>query len=414
MSELWQNQSYDVEIVRKQFPLLQIKEQEKPLVYLDSASTTQKPQCVIDSVRDYYQNDNANVHRGIYELSQRATAKYEATRQAVRNFIKAKRNHEIIFTRGTTEAINLVAHSFGRSYVKPGDEIIISTMEHHSNIVPWQQLCQQVGATLRVIPIFDDGSLDIDAYQKMLNGKTRLVAINHVSNVLGTVNPVKDMINMAHDQHVPVLVDGAQAVAHIEVDVVDLDCDFYVFSSHKVYGPTGVGVLYGKSEWLEMMPPYQLGGDMIKTVSFDKTEFNILPHKFEAGTPNIAGVIGLGDAIHFLQQFNPDELIQAETALLRYASDALMCIDGLKIIGTSEEKLSVISFVLESAHPHDIATVLANDAVAIRAGHHCAMPLMDRLGVPATARLSLGIYNNKEDVNRAVAALNNVLKLFKV
>ncbi|MCH9643721.1 MAG: cysteine desulfurase [Gammaproteobacteria bacterium] len=414
MNELWKKQSYQVDKVRKQFPLLQQLEYGKPLVYLDNAATTQKPQCVIDSVNYYYEHDNANVHRGIYALSERATAKYEATRQAVRNFINAKRNHEIIITAGTTASINLVADTFGRRFVKSGDEVVISTMEHHSNIVPWQQLCKQVGATLKVIPMFDDGTLDVEAYERLLTDKTRIVALTHMSNVLGTINPIKQMIDIAHERHIPVFVDGAQAVAHVEVDVEALDCDFYAFSSHKMYGPTGVGILYGKTEWLEIMPPYQMGGDMIKTVGFDHTEFNVLPHKFEAGTPNVAGVVGLGDAIHFLEQFDPEELIAAEHELLTYASEALSSVKGLRIIGTAEQKSSVISFVMQDAHPHDISTILNDDGIAIRAGHHCAMPLMGRLGVAATARLSLGIYNNRQDVDRVVAALHNVLNVFEV
>ena len=414
MNELRKKKIYDVNKVRQQFPILHEKERGKPLIYLDNASTTQKPQCVIDCVNHYYKHDNANVHRGIYELSERATAKYESARQSVRNFINAKRNHEIIFTRGTTDAVNLVASSFGRRFINEGDEVVLSAMEHHSNIVPWQQVCKQLGAHLKIIPMFDDGTLDIEAYERLLNERTRIVAVNHISNVLGTINPIKKMVDIAHDKHIPVLVDGAQAVAHIQVDVEDLDCDFYAFSSHKMYGPTGVGVLYGKEEWLEMMPPYQLGGDMIKTVSFDNTEFNVLPHKFEAGTPNIAGVVGLGDAVHFLQQFDPQQLVDAENALLQYATDALNSVDGLHIIGTAQKKSSVISFILDDAHPHDISTILDNDGVAIRAGHHCAMPLMERLGLPATARISLGIYNDKNDVDKAVEALHNVLKLFKV
>ena len=413
MSELREKTAFNTVNVRNEFPILKQRFKDQPLIYLDSAATSQKPQRVIDAVSNFYETSNANVHRGIYELSHRATARYEAARQAAKNFINAARNHEIIFTRGTTESINLVAQSFGRKNIKAGDEIIISTMEHHSNIVPWQVLCESVGAILKVIPISDEGVIDLDAFESLLNEKTKLVSIMHISNVLGTINPIKQIIKMAHLNDTPVLVDGAQAIAHAKVDVQDLDADFYVFSSHKMYGPTGVGVLYGKEDLLEEMPPYQTGGDMIKTVTFEKTEFNMLPHKFEAGTPNSAGVVGFGEAIHFLQQFDPEAIIRHENHLLDLATSALSQIDGLQIIGTAAQKSGVISFVMSQAHPHDISTILDSEGVAIRAGHHCAMPLMQRLGVPATARVSFSIYNNEEDVTKMMLSLQKVVDIFK-
>ena len=383
------------------------------LVYLDSAATTQKPHCVIDAVSHYYENNNANVHRGVYQLSERATAAYESTRQKVADFIHAKHAHEIIFTRGTTEAINLIAHSFGLLKIKSGDEIVLSVMEHHSNIVPWQMLCERTGATLKVIPLLENGELDFTAYQNALHSKTKLVAMIHVSNVLGTINPVKKMVASAHQKNIPVLLDGAQAIAHMPVDVQDLDCDFYVFSSHKLYGPTGVGVLYGKTRHLEVMPPYQTGGDMIRRVTFEKTEFNELPYKFEAGTPNIAGVIGLGAAIDYVNNIGFDVIQSHENALLKYAMEKLYeKVDGLTIYGVSQHKSGVISFLLSDAHPHDVATILDQSGVAIRAGHHCAMPLMDYLNVSALSRISFGIYNDFTDVDRVVLGLDNVRKIF--
>jgi len=399
--------------VREDFPILSQESHGKPLVYLDSGATTQKPRDVIEVVSDYYSRDNANVHRGLYELSQRATASYEAARQNVRNFINAKRNHEIIFTRSATEAINLVATSFGEANIQAGDEIIISEMEHHSNIVPWQLLCERTGAILKVIAIDDDGVLDLAHYRQLLNSHTKLVSVIHVSNVLGTINPVKEIIEIAHKRDIPVMLDGAQAVPHMSVDVQDLDCDFYVFSSHKLYGPTGTGVLYGKTDLLDAMPPYQGGGDMISRVTFEKTEYNVLPHKFEAGTPNMAGVIGLGAAIDYLNRIGMDNIFNHEEELLSYAMDALKAIPGIRFIGTALEKVAVISFVMDCAHPHDIGTILDTEGIAIRAGHHCAMPLMERFGVPATARISFGLYNQKEDVDRLVEGLHKVKKLFR-
>ncbi len=401
-----------INTIREDFPLLKQKSRGKTLVYLDSGATAQKPQAVLDALQHYYCYDNANVHRGLYDLSERATAAYEATREKVKNFINARHTHEIIFTRSTTESINLVAMSFGLLKIKSGDEIIVSEMEHHSNIVPWQLLAERTGAVLKVIPVNDDGALNIEKYQSLLNQRTKLVALIHVSNVLGTVNPVKRIIQLAHDNRVPVLLDGAQAVPHQHVDVQDLDCDFYAFSSHKLYGPTGVGVLYGKTEWLNAMPPYQGGGDMIRRVSFSKTEYNVLPYKFEAGTPNIAGVVGLGAAIDYLEKIGIEKIHEYESGLLRYATEVLLKIPGLTIIGETAEKAAVISFVMEQAHPHDIATILDNEGIAIRAGHHCAMPLMERFRVPATARLSFAVYNTVDEIDRAVVGLYKVIEFF--
>lgn len=397
---------------RADFPLLNPSSGEKSLVYLDSGATTQKPQCVIDALQHYYTYDNANVHRGVYALSERATTAYEAVRQKVCQFIHAAEEKEIIFTSGTTESINLVASTYGQLGVKAGDEILISTMEHHSNIVPWQMLCERTGALLKVTPMEEDGTLNLEAYANQLTEKTKLVAVTHVSNVLGTINPVKHMTALAHEKGIPVLLDGAQAVLHQAVDVQDLDCDFYVFSAHKLYGPTGVGVLYGKKRLLEAMPPYQSGGDMIRRVEFEKTEYNDLPYKFEAGTPNIAGVVGLGAAIDYLQGLTFSAIAAHEKALLDYATDALSALPGLRIVGTAAEKAAVISFVMSQAHPHDIATVLDTEGLAVRAGHHCAMPLMKRLGLPATVRPSFGVYNTYSDVDRLVSALGQVIQLF--
>ncbi len=397
---------------RADFPIFQASNRGKPLIYLDNAATTQKPTAVLQAMDYYYTQDNANVHRGVYELGERATRAYEAVRTQVKDLINAAHTHEIIFTKGTTDAINLVASSFGALAIQADDEIIISEMEHHSNIVPWQLLCQQKAAHLRVIRVTDSGELDLTHFAELLNKRTKLVAIAHASNVLGTINPVEKMISLAHQHQVPVLLDGAQAVGHMSVDVQALDCDFYVFSAHKIYGPTGVGVLYGKTQYLEQMPPYQGGGDMIREVSFTKTTFNVLPYKFEAGTPNMAGVVGLGAALRYLQQWNLSEIQQHEQDLLQYATDALSQIAGLKMIGTAPHKLSVISFVMAAAHPHDIATVLDLEGVAIRAGHHCAMPLIERFGVPATARASFAIYNNRADVDALLQGLLKVNELF--
>lgn len=399
--------------IKKDFPIFAANSGNTNLIYLDSGATTQKPQSVIDAVSNFYTNDNANVHRGVYALSERATAAFENARQVVADFINAQATQEVIFTRGTTEAINLVAHSYGLSEVTAGDEIIVSHMEHHANIVPWQMLCERVGAILKVIPISDAGEIDLNVFESLLTTRTKLVGIIHASNVLGTINPVKEMIDIAHNKNIPVLVDGAQAVAHMPVDVQALDCDFYTFSSHKLYGPTGVGVLYGKKAWLNKMPPYQTGGDMISRVRFEKTDFNVLPHKFEAGTPNIAGVIGLAQAILYIQQLTFENIMSHETELLAFATEQLMAIDGLKIYGEAKNKIDVISFTLNDVHAHDIATILDQEGVAIRAGHHCAMPLIERYGLSALSRASFGIYNDKSDIEALVNGLIQVKKIFK-
>ena len=398
--------------IRRDFPLLTQKPYGKPLAYLDNAATTQKPNIVIDSVAHFYRFDNANVHRGVYQLSERATAAFEAARDKIQCFLNARLREEIIFVRGATEAINLVAQSYARPRLKPFDEILISTMEHHSNIVPWQMLCKQTGAQLKVIAINDSGEIMLNSYQALLSKKTKIVAITHLSNALGSIPPVQQMISMAHARGIPVLLDGAQAAAHLRVDLQSLDCDFYTFSSHKIYGPTGVGVLYGKQSYLEAMEPYQGGGDMISRVSFESTEYNCLPYKFEAGTPNIAGVVGLGAALDYINAIGLDNISQREQQLLDYAGKALDQIEGLRIIGTAEHKASIISFVLDSAHPHDISTILDQQGVAIRAGHHCAMPLMTRFNVPATARASFSFYNNEADIMQLVEGLRLVNKIF--
>ena len=403
----------DVKKIREDFPILKQRVHGKPLVYLDSAATSQKPQVVIDTLNRYYSAENSNIHRGIHYLSEQATEAYEGSRGKVKSFLNASNTTEIIFVRGTTEGINLVAQSYGRTFVKEGDEIIISAMEHHSNIVPWQILCQQVGATLRVIPINRYGELLLDEYEKLLNQRTKLVSVTHVSNALGTVNPVKQVIEMAHDRGVPVLIDGAQAVPHMKVDVQDLDCDFYAFSGHKLFGPTGIGILYGKANLLEAMPPYQGGGDMISLVTFEKTHYNVLPYKFEAGTPNIADGIGLGAAIDYVGGIGLERVAAYEQELLVYATEALSEIKGLKIIGTAKEKASVLSFLLKDVHAHDIGTILDQEGVAIRAGHHCAMPVMQRFGVPATARASFSLYNTKEDIDALVRATHEVIRVFR-
>lgn len=397
---------------RTDFPLLRTQVHGKPLVYLDNAATTQKPQAVIEAETQYYCDYNANVHRGIHALSQLATDAYEAARAKVQRLINAASSSEIIFVRGTTEAINLVAQSYGRSNLRADDEIILSQMEHHSNIVPWQMLCQQTGARLRIIPVSDMGELEMEAFDALLNERTRLVAVTHVSNALGTINPVKRIIEHAHARNVPVLLDGAQAVAHLPVDVQALDCDFYAFSGHKLYGPTGVGVLYGKTALLEAMPPYQGGGDMIRSVSFEGTTYNALPYKFEAGTPNIAGVIGLGAAVDYVTGLDFEMLVKHEQALLAYATPLLSGIPGLRIIGTAREKIGILSFVLEGMHPHDIGTILDHEGVAIRTGHHCTMPLMERLGIPGTARASFALYNTRQEVDALVAAIGKAKEVF--
>lgn len=406
------NHHFDIKTIREDFPILNQTVRNMPLVYLDNAATTQKPKAVLAALNRYYEKDNANVHRGVHTLSERATIQFEGARETVASFINAPTPKNIIFVRGTTEAINLVAQSYARPLLQPDDEVLISTMEHHSNIVPWQMVCEQTGARLKIIPIFDDGSLDITAYENMLSEKTKIVAVNHVSNALGTINPVKTITELAHQVGAKVLIDGAQAAHHLKVDVKQINCDFYAFSGHKVYGPTGIGVLYGRSELLEAMPPYQGGGEMIAQVTFEKTTYNEVPHKFEAGTPNIAGAIGLAAAINYITSLNVSLIAQHEQAILRYATERLQAIPGLTLVGTAEQKTSVISFVVADIHPHDIATIVDHEGVAIRAGHHCAMPLMNRLGHTATARASFALYTTQSDVDQLVAALKKAQRLF--
>lgn len=403
---------YDVVSIRNDFPILHRKIHGKPLVYLDNAASTQRPRQVIDAVSDLYESNYANIHRGVHELSQEASRLYEDARVAVRGFINAGCVHEVIFTRGTTESINLVAQSYARPLLQKGDEILVTHMEHHSNIVPWQMVCEQTGAALKVVPISDKGELEMDRFHEMLSDQTKLVSVVHVSNALGTVNPVKTMIDAAHAKDIPVLVDGAQAVPHMPVDVQKLDADFYAFSGHKLYGPTGVGVLYGKEKLLNAMPPYQGGGDMILSVSFEKTEYNTLPFKFEAGTPNIAGVIGLGAAIEYVQKIGLGAIAAHEHGLLEYATSRLKQIDGLRIIGDADQKAGLVSFVLDAVHPHDIGTFLDADGVAIRTGHHCAQPVMTRYGVPATARASFAMYNTFQEIDVLAEAIHKTIGMF--
>ncbi len=404
--------AFDVERIRKDFPVLRQQVHGKPLVYLDSAATSQKPQVVIDTVTQYYVAENSNVHRGIHFLSEQATKAFEDARGRVARFVNASDAREIIFVRGATEGINLVAQSFGRMRLKAGDEIIISAMEHHSNIVPWQILCQETGALLRIVPMNDDGELLVDEYEKLLNGRTRLVSVVHVSNALGTINPVKQIVEMAHSRGVPVVIDGAQAAPHLPVDVQELDCDFYVFSGHKLFGPTGIGIVYGKAHLLEAMPPYQGGGDMILSVTFEKTLYNVVPFKFEAGTPHIEGVIGLGAAIDYLNGIGLERIVAYERELLAYATDAVSAIPGLRLIGTAKEKAGILSFVLDGVHAHDVGTILDQEGIAIRTGHHCAQPVLQRFGVPATARASLAFYNTREDIDALVRGVHKVTELF--
>ena len=403
---------YDVDAIRRDFPILKTKARGKRLVYLDNAATTQKPQAVIDRLVRYYAEENSNVHRGVHYLSEVATAAYEAARTNVMRFLNARSEKEVVFTRGTTEAINLVVQSWGRRNVKAGDEVIITAIEHHSNIVPWQMLCDEKGAKLRIVPVNDEGEVLIDEYAKMLNERVKIVAVGHASNALGTINPVRRMAAMAHSAGALILVDGAQGVPHLPVDVRELDCDFYAFSGHKVYAPTGVGVLYGREALLEAMPPWQGGGDMILSVTFEKTTYNALPYKFEAGTPNIEGVIGLAAALDYVKSIGLDNIAVHEQDLLAYANARLAEIRGLRFIGTASEKAAVISFVLEGVHPHDIGTILDQEGIAIRTGHHCAQPLMMRFNVPATGRASFGLYNTREEVDLLVAGLHKVLEVF--
>ena len=399
--------------VRRDFPILSRKVHGKPLAYLDNAATSQKPQQVIDAVSRYYSRSNANIQRGVHLLSVRATEAYEATRERTQKFLNAARAEEIVFVRSTTEAINLVAQTAGRSILNPGDEVVVSRMEHHSNIVPWQMVCQERRARLRVIPVSGRGELDLDEYEKLLNHRTRIVAVTHVSNVLGTINPVRKLVEMAHGHGALVLLDGAQAVPHVKVDVQELDCDFYCFSGHKIYGPTGIGILYGKWNHLESMPPYQGGGEMIRSVSFEKTTYNEPPHKFEGGTPNIAGGVALAAALDYLENLGLDRVAAYENELLEYATSRLSQIPGLRLIGTAASKAAVISFVLDEVHPHDMGTILDLEGVAIRTGHHCAQPLMDYFGLPATARASLAFYNTREEVDALCRGLEKVIEVFE-
>ena len=402
----------DVERVRCDFPILARPVRGKQLVYLDSAATTQKPRQVVESMARFFDQENANVHRGVHFLSEKATASYEGARERVRRFLNAREAREIVFVRGTTEAINLVAFTFGKQRVGAGDEVLITAMEHHSNIVPWQMLCEERGAKLVVAPIDDRGVLLLDELEKRIGPRTRLVAVTHVSNALGTVNPVKRIVELAHARGVPVLVDGAQGGPHVPADVQDIGCDFYAFSGHKIYGPTGIGVLYGRAEHLEAMPPWQGGGDMILSVAFEKTVYNQIPYKFEAGTPNMAGAVGLGAAIDWLEALPREEAWRHEDEVLAYGMEQLARIPGLRIIGTAPDKAAVISFVMDDVHPHDIGTVLDREGIAIRTGHHCAQPLMARFGVPATARASLGIYNTKPEIDALAAGLEKVRRMF--
>jgi len=402
----------DIEQIRRDFPILHQQVNGKPLVYLDNAATAQKPQQVIETVAAYYRLDNANVHRGVHTLSQRATDAYEGAREKVKTFLNAASEQEIVFVRGATEGINLVAQSFGRESLQAGDEILITEMEHHSNIVPWQMLCEQTGATLKYVSINDAGELNLEEFDRLLTDKTRIVALVHISNALGTINPVETIIRKAHAAGARVLLDGAQAAPHMAVDVQALDCDFYVLSGHKLFAPTGIGVLYGKQSLLESMPPYQGGGDMIKMVSMEKTLYNDLPYKFEAGTPHISGAIGLGAAIDYLNDIGLDRIQQYEHELLEYGSRVLAGIDELTIKGTAAKKTSILSFVLKGIHPHDIGTILDNEGIAIRAGHHCAMPIMEHFGLPATARASLAFYNTREEIDRLAAAIIKCREIF--
>ena len=403
---------FDAERVRADFPVLQQQVNGRPLAYLDNGATSQKPQAVIDELVRYYSTENANVHRGVHTLSQNATEDYEGARAKVKRLLNAADDHEIVFTRGTTDSINLVAQSFGKQSLGPGDEVIVSNMEHHSNIVPWQMLREEKGVVLKVVPIDESGELLMDEYERMLSPRTKLVSITHVSNALGTILPVDRIIGMAHDRDVPVMLDGAQAAPHMAVDVQKLDCDFYVFSGHKMFGPTGIGVLYGKADLLEAMPPVQGGGDMIKSVTFERTIYNDLPYKFEAGTPNIAGAIGLGAAIDYVQSVGYDSFASYEDELLDYGTKALESIEGIRIIGTAPRKAGILSFVMENVHPHDIGTILDAEGVAVRTGHHCAQPVMQRFQIPATVRASMAMYNTKEDIDALVRAIDRVIEIF--
>lgn len=403
----------EVERIRKDFPILRVKKEGKPLIYLDNAATTQKPRQVLEALNQFYRERNANVHRAVHFLSEIATDAYECARKKIAGFLNAPLTCEIVFTRGTTEGINLVAQTFGRQRVGPGDEVLISYMEHHSNIVPWQILCEERGARLRVAPITSEGELVLEEYHRLLNARTKLVGLVHVSNALGTINPVRDLVRLAHDQGVPVLIDGAQSAPHIPVDVRELDCDFFVCSGHKMYGPSGIGVLYGRAEYLEAMPPYQGGGDMILSVTFEKTTYNTLPYKFEAGTPHIAGAIGLGAAVEYLNTVGMERIAAYEEELLRYGTELLQGIDGVHLIGTAKHKAGILSFYMDAVHPHDIGQILDDEGIAIRAGHHCAQPVMEFFGVPATARASLAFYNTKQELDALAEAARKIKEVFE-
>ena len=403
---------FDVEAIRKDFPILRQQMRDHPLVYLDNAATTQKPQLVLDTLARYYAAGNANIHRGVYELSEEATAAYDGARSKVKQLLNAGSSREIVFTRNSTEGINLVAQTFGRQHLKAGDEVLITHMEHHSNIVPWQLLCEQCNAKLRVAPIDETGTLQLDEFERLLGPRTRLASVVHLSNSLGTINPVQAIVEMAHRHGVPILIDGSQAVYHMPVDVQALGCDFYVFTGHKLYGPTGIGVLYGREDLLEKMPPYQGGGDMIQSVTFEKTTYAELPNKFEAGTPHIAGAVGLGAAVDYLHKVGFDGIGSHEADLLAYGTEAIADVDGLRLIGTAAKKASILSFVMEGAHPHDIGTIVDRDGVAIRTGHHCTQPVMERFDIPATARASIAMYNTRDELDALARALKRVREMF--
>ena len=407
-----QTSSFDITAIRQDFPTLHQEVHGNPLVYLDNGATSQKPQVVIDRISEYYSRENSNVHRGVHFLSQHATDEYEKTRKLIRQLLNAAHEHEIIFTKGTTEGINLVAYSFGQTYLQEGDEVLISEMEHHSNIVPWQLVCERKRASVKVIPVTDEGELDMEAFHNLLSSRTKLVSVVHTSNSLGTINPVEEIIEAAHVRGIPVMLDAAQALPHQQVDVQALDVDFLVFSGHKVFAPTGIGVLYGKEKWLEAMPPFMGGGDMIDTVRFEGTTYADLPHKFEAGTPNIAGGIGLGAALEYVQKIGYDAIMTHEAELLTYATTRLQEIEGMRIIGTSRHKASVISFLVGEIHPYDAGTILDRLGIAVRTGHHCTQPLMRRFGVPGTVRASFAFYNSREDVDRLIEGVLRVKKLF--
>ncbi len=411
--EITAQKAFDIDKIRKEFPLLEREMNGKPIVFLDSAASSQKPNRVIERLNEYYRQGHANVHRGVYQLSQEATTAFEEARELVRGFINAPSEKEVIFVRGCTEGINLISSSYGRKFINQGDAVLITAMEHHSNIVPWQMICEERGAELRVAPVNDEGELILEDLDKLLDAKVKIVSLVHVSNTLGTINPVKEIIGRAHELGIPVLVDGAQAIPHTQVDVQALDADFYTFSGHKMFGPTGIGVLYGKEKWLEQMPPYHGGGEMIKTVTFEKTTYNELPHKFEAGTPDISGVIGLGEAVRYIQEIGYEHISRHEHELLVYATEQLSQIDGLRIIGTAKEKASVVSFLVDGVHPYDLGAILDKLGIAVRTGHHCTQPLMDQYGIPGTVRASFAFYNNTEDIDRLVEGINRAVNMLQ-